>query len=86
MRIRVTDDQFEINDDGILHKPTGYKFTPRLGNPTEGHVNEGKLGDVLPNGDDFRPLEVRERAKSLWGNHIQTSRGFAEWREKLKRK
>jgi hypothetical protein len=59
-------EQFEVNDTGITHKPTGYNFTPYPGNPTSGHVNKGRLGDKLPNGEDYRPDEVEEMARQLW--------------------
>ena len=37
----VTREQFDIDDEGITHKPTGYNFTPYPGSPTDGVVNKG---------------------------------------------
>ena len=65
-RAFVRPEQFQVNDQGITHKPTGYNFTPHPGNPTSGVVNKGQLGDVLPSGEDYRPHEVEEMARQLW--------------------
>jgi hypothetical protein len=43
MRSIVKVEQFEVNDNGITHKPTGYNFTPYPGDPTNGTVNKGRL-------------------------------------------
>jgi hypothetical protein len=71
-RTLVLAEQFEIDDNGITHKPTGYNFTPYPGDPTSGTVNKGRLGDKLETGEDFRPHEVEEMAWRLWARHCAT--------------
>jgi hypothetical protein len=71
-RTLVQGEQFEIDDYGITHKPTGYNFTPYPGDPTSGTVNKGRLGDKLETGEDFRPHEVEEMAWRLWVQYCQT--------------
>jgi hypothetical protein len=66
IRSIVTREQFDISDEGVTHKPTGYSFTPYPGDPTSGTVNKGRLGDKLKSGEDYRPHEVEEMARRLW--------------------
>ena len=68
----VTRSQFEITDQGITHKPTGYKFTPYPGQPASGTLNKGQLGNRLSSGEDYRPDDVEEMAKLLWAEHVRT--------------
>ena len=56
----VTRNQFEITDDGITHKPTGYSFTRGAGE------NMGQLGKVLSLSEYYRPDEVKEWTRRLW--------------------
>ena len=49
----VTEDQFEISDKGIKHKPIGCEFTPRPGDPYDGTRREGCRGSKLPSGEDY---------------------------------
>jgi len=55
---------------GITHKPTGASFTPYPGEPGSGNANDGQLGNVLPNGDDYRPHEVKEMMRQLWADYV----------------
>jgi hypothetical protein len=43
--------------------------TPYPGEPTSGTVNKGRLGDKLPDGEDYRPHEVEEISRRLWLAH-----------------
>jgi hypothetical protein len=73
-RSLVTRDQFEISEKGITHKPTGWNFTPYPGNPTDGTIRKGQLGNKLPAGEDYRPHEVEEMARRLWLEHLAKKR------------
>lgn len=53
----VRRDQFEISPKGITHTPTGAKYSPHPGAPHSGSMNPSQLGNVLPNGEDYRPHE-----------------------------
>jgi len=66
----VTRDQFEVNDEGITHEPTGYNFKPYPRSPTDGAVNKGQLGSKPPNGEYYRPDDVEEMAKRLWQEYL----------------
>jgi hypothetical protein len=69
MSTQVTKDQFEISLEGITHKPTGASFEPYPGKPDSGNWNDGRLGNVLPNGEDYRPSEVKPMQK-LWAKYV----------------
>ena len=55
----VQRDQFEVSLKGITNKPTGATYIPHPGAPYSGNMNLGQLGNVLPNGKDYRPHEVQ---------------------------
>jgi hypothetical protein len=55
----VQRDQFEVSPKGITHKPTGARYTPHPGAPHSGSMNLGQLGNVLTNGEDYRPMRCR---------------------------
>ena len=67
----VSRQQYVISDHGITHTPTGYSFTPYAGNPSSGRLNKGRLGDLLPSGEDYRPYEVEEMARQLWEEFVK---------------
>jgi hypothetical protein len=69
----VQRDQFEISARGIIHGPTGANFTPHPGSPHSGVMNLSKLGDVLPNGDDYRPHEVEGMMQRLWAEYVEAN-------------
>ena len=71
IRSFILQDQFEIDDNGITHKPTGWKFTPYPGDPTHGTVIEGRAGQKLETGEDYGRYEVREMAQSLWLKYLR---------------
>lgn len=66
-------DQFEISPKGITHQPTGASFTPYPGQPNSGHMNWGQLGNVLPNGEDYRPHEVEKMMQELWAEYVSNN-------------
>jgi hypothetical protein len=67
----VTEDQFEISDKGIKHKPTGCEFTPRPGDPHDGTRREGYRGSKLPSGEDYDIRALDSMMKRLWGEYVQ---------------
>lgn len=69
--IRVSEDQFEVSDYEIKHTPTGYTFMPSPGDPHSGSTREGDLGNVLENGDDYWPDDVKAMMRQLWMRHIE---------------
>ena len=70
MSDRVTKDQFEINDQGIKHVPTGAHFVAYPGSPLSGNIHLSNLGNRLKDGRDFRPDEVRAMMNELWAAHV----------------
>jgi hypothetical protein len=69
----VQRDQFEVSPKGITHKPTGATYTPHAGAPYSGNMNLGQLGKVLPNGEDYRPLEVQTVMEQLWAEYVDAN-------------
>ena len=63
-------DQFEISPKGITHKPTGATYTPHPGAP---HSGTSQLGNMLPNGEDYRPHEVTAMMELLWAGYVDTN-------------
>ena len=70
MSTSVREDQFRILSTGITHIPTGAKFTPQVGSPLSGIKNDHELGNVLPNGEEYRPEEVQEMMGQLWKKYV----------------
>jgi hypothetical protein len=65
MMTLVTEDQFDIEENSVVHRPTNARFSAYPGRP-EGHlVNWGITGSVLPNGDDFDREDVANLALEL---------------------
>jgi len=73
-RSLVLPEQFEIDENGITHKPTGWKFIPYPGDPINGTVIEGAVGNRLETGEDFRSDDVREMAIRLWLKHLKDTK------------
>jgi hypothetical protein len=71
VRTLVLIEQFEIDDSGITHKPTSWRFTAYQDSPTDGTVINGRLGDKLETGEDFRANDVEEMARRLWARHLE---------------
>jgi hypothetical protein len=51
MYTQVTRDQFQINDEVIIHRPTGAEFTPTLGHADSVTIWTGEIGNRLPSGE-----------------------------------
>jgi hypothetical protein len=68
--ILVRRDQFNITPQGIVHKPTDAAFTPHPGEPFSGTTRLGRLGNVLPGEEGYRPDEVKRLMQELWGEYV----------------
>ena len=73
MSTAVRRDQFEISPKGITHTPTGAKYTPHPGAPHSGTLNPSRLGNVLANGEDYRPHEVQTMMEWLWAEYVDAN-------------
>ena len=71
MATPVRQDQFQISSKGITHTPTGAAFRPDPGQPDSGYMTYGQLGNVLPNGEDYRPHEVEKMMRRLWTEYVE---------------
>ena len=60
-------EQFEIRDNSITHKPTGWRFTAYQDRPTDGTVIRGRLGDELETGEDFPSARGRRDGQEALG-------------------
>lgn len=64
-KVAIREDQFEVLGDQVVHLPTGARWSAYPGQ-REPHIrNLGRLGSVLPNGEDFREDEVERVALRL---------------------
>jgi len=73
MSTPVQPNQFKISPKGITHTPTGATCTPHPGAPHAGTMNPSQLGNVLPNGEDYRPYEVEAMMERLWAEYVDAS-------------
>jgi hypothetical protein len=71
MATPVKREQFVVTSQGVTHVPTGATFTPHLGSLNSGSMYHGQLGNVLKNGDDHRPEEVRAMMQQMWQEYVQ---------------
>ena len=69
----VQRDQFEVSLKGITNKPTGATYIPHPGAPYSGNMNLGQLGNVLPNGEDYRPHEVQMMMEQLCAEYVDAN-------------
>lgn len=64
-RTRVTEDQFQVDENEVTHTPTSARWTAYPGRPEPHRYSEGMLGSVLPNGDDYWRDDVERIALKL---------------------
>jgi hypothetical protein len=70
---KATPQQFEVLEDRIIHVPTGARFNFYPRRPEKfSTISWGRAGDVLENGDDYRPVDVRAMAEQLLRTRKQT--------------
>jgi hypothetical protein len=67
----VTEDQFEINDRGIKHVPSGCEWTCHPGSPFSGSRREGYRGSKLPDGRDFDIRDLDGMMQRLWAEYAK---------------
>ena len=67
----VTEDQFEITDQGIKHVPTGCAWTCYPGSPFSGSRREGYRGSKLPDGRDFSTEDLDGMMRRIWVEHVE---------------
>jgi len=70
MSTPVQRDQFKISPKGVTHTPTGATYTPHPGAPHSGNMNQGELGKVLANVEDYRPDEVQALMEQVWSDYV----------------
>jgi hypothetical protein len=52
-------------DRGDVHSPCW--------RPYSGNMNLGQLGNVLTNGEDYRPFEVQTTMEQLWAEYVDAN-------------
>jgi hypothetical protein len=73
MSTPVQREQFEMSPKGITHTPTGATYIPHPGAPHSGSMNVSQLGNVLPNGEDYRPHEVLTMMERLRAEYVEAN-------------
>jgi hypothetical protein len=63
--IKASRDQFRLDGDKVHHEPTGAWWSTYPDQAHPSFTNAGRLGDVLPNGEEYDEHEVRELALTL---------------------
>jgi hypothetical protein len=69
----VRRDQFNISQQGIVHKPTDAAFTPDPGDPYSGIHRMGRLGSETSNGSEFRSDDVLRMMHELWAEYVASN-------------
>jgi len=67
----ITEDQFEITDQGIKHVPTGCEWVCHPSRPFSGLRREGYRGSRLPDGRDFDIGDLDEMMQRLWAEYVK---------------
>ena len=65
------EDEFDVRENEVEHKPTGATWTAYPGRPEPANYRRAMLGSVLPNGDDYREHEVAEIAYRLLRDRLK---------------
>lgn len=73
-RTRVAEDQFKVEENGVIHAPTGARWTAYPGRPEPHLYSPGMIGSVLPNGEDYRREDVETIALKLLAARPKASR------------
>ena len=73
MSTPVQRNQFQMSPKGITHTPTGATYTAHPGAPHSGSMNFSQLGNVLPNGEDYRPHVVQTMMEQLWAEYVDAN-------------
>jgi hypothetical protein len=68
--ILIRRDQFNITPEGIVHKPTDSHFAPRAGDPSTGSIRLGQVGNVVPVGERYDPVQLKKIMIQLWTEYV----------------
>ena len=58
-------DEFEVRENEVIHRPTNARWWAYPGNALLAGFNHGRLGNVLPDGNDYRVEEANRIAVQL---------------------
>jgi hypothetical protein len=61
----VKEDQFDVEGDCVVHRPTNAEFYSYRGIKDCEWINWGNAGNVLPNGSDFDRRDLMKVASKL---------------------
>ncbi len=64
LKIAVSE-QFKLEGNRVVHEPTGALWSAYDGRAEPSHVNWGKAGDILPNGDEYDRHQVKQVALTI---------------------
>jgi hypothetical protein len=64
-------EEFELNGDQVVHKPTGATWTAYPGQAEPHLFRRSMLGSALPNGDDYHEHEVTQMAWKLLADRLK---------------
>ncbi|MDA9506137.1 hypothetical protein XI09_16150 [Bradyrhizobium sp. CCBAU 11386] len=64
-RTQVSEDQFQVKENEVIHLPTDARWTACAGRPEPHLYSQGMVGSVLPNGEDYRREDVEPIAIKL---------------------
>ena len=62
---------------------TSLRYAPHPGAPHTGNMDPGQLGNVLPNGEDYRPHEMQAMMELLWAEYVDANPrlfGVYDWK------
>jgi hypothetical protein len=68
---KPSEDEFEISEAGVRHRPTDEKFVPYPGKPADGSWRDGHLDQS----GEYEQEEVRTMGRKLWAKFIMSRRG-----------
>jgi hypothetical protein len=75
--------QFKVEENAVVHTPTGARFTAYAGVSAPHIVTKGMLGSVLKNGDDYPEDEVTAMALNLLAERLEgTSKNSRRWQSR----
>jgi hypothetical protein len=66
MNMQIMLDRFQIDDEAIIHRPTGAEFTPTLGHADSVTIWAGEIGNRLPSGEAYSYADVLAMMRTLW--------------------
>jgi hypothetical protein len=65
-------EEFEVSDEGVVHRPTEYSFRPMPGHPTRGTVRMGLLDKEVSEDQRYDREKVQQMARKLWAQHLSS--------------